>query len=385
MNRDEPSIVPERPQSIVSPGDTGAAHAPGSAGHSILLRIDLDSSRAPDAQALAASCHSFLASLDHPFQITIDRQPQAPVISVVVPMLNEAENLAALYARLTAVLSSLQLPYEVITVDDGSTDGTYEGLCSLHAQDPRLKCIRLARNFGHQAALTAALAHAAGQAVIVMDADLQDPPEVIPELLDRWHEGYDVVYAIRRHRKEPLAKRLAYALFYRLLHRVAAVEVPLDAGDFCLMDRRVVEQLNALPERNRFVRGLRTWVGFRQTGVEYERQARQGGRSQYSFWKLVRLAVDGLVSFSYVPLRVASTLGFVVSLGSLLAGLYYLALRLAGHREPAGFAGIIISVLFLGGMQLVTIGIMGEYVGRIFDEVKHRPIYIVSEKEGFEP
>jgi dolichol-phosphate mannosyltransferase len=178
--------------------------------------------------------------------------------------------------------------------------------------------------------------------------------------------------------------RVAYALFYRLLHRVAAVDMPLDAGDFCLMDRRVVDQLNALPERNRFVRGLRTWVGFRQTGVPYDRQARHAGRSQYNFWKLLRLAVDGLVSFSYVPLRVASTMGFVVSLGSLVVGLYYLILRLAGHRDPAGFAGIIISVLFLGGVQLISIGIMGEYVGRIFDEVKSRPIFIVAEKEGFE-
>lgn len=345
----------------------------------------MDSEQASDVDEFAASCRSLLASLDRPFEIRISHRPPAPVISVVVPMLNEAENLAALHGRLTQVLSALQLPYELIMVDDGSTDGTYEGLCRLHARDPRLKCLRLARNFGHQAALTAALAHATGQAVIVMDADLQDPPEVIPDLLDRWRQGFDVVYAIRRHRKEPIAKRLAYAFFYRLLHRVAAVDVPLDAGDFCLMGRRVVEQLNALPERNRFVRGLRTWVGFRQTGVEYEREARHAGRSQYGFWKLVRLAVDGLVSFSYVPLRVASTVGFFVSLGSLLVGLYYLALRLAGHREPAGFAGIIISVLFLGGVQLITIGIMGEYVGRIFDEVKHRPVYIVSEKEGFGP
>jgi dolichol-phosphate mannosyltransferase len=269
-------------------------------------------------------------------------------------------------------------------VDDGSTDDTYAGLCHLRTRDPRVKCMRLARNFGHQAALTAALVHASGQAVVVMDADLQDPPEVIPKLYNRWQQGFDVVYAIRRHRKESIPKRIAYALFYRLLHRVASVEVPLDAGDFCLMDRRVVDQLNSLPERNRFLRGLRTWIGYRQTGVEYERQARHAGSTQYGFWKLVRLAVDGLVSFSFVPLRVASTIGFIVSVASLLVGLYYLILRLSGSREPAGFAGIIISVLFLGGVQLITIGIMGEYVGRIFDEVKRRPVYIVSEKEGFE-
>jgi dolichol-phosphate mannosyltransferase len=300
-------------------------------------------------------------------------------------MLNEEPNLAVLHARLTKALLSMDMSYEIVLVDDGSTDGTHAEICRLREQDPRTKSLRLARNFGHQAALSAGLAHANGQAAIVMDADLQDPPEVIPDLVARWQEGFDVVYAIRRHRKESAPKRLAYALFYRLLHRIAAVDIPLDAGDFCLMDRQVIEQLNALPERNRFVRGLRTWIGFRQTGVEYERQARHAGDTQYGFWKLVRLAVDGLVSFSYLPLRVASMVGFAVSLGSMLVGLYYLILRLAGSREPAGFAGIIVAVLFLGGVQLITIGIMGEYVGRIFDEVKHRPIYIVSEKEGFGP
>jgi dolichol-phosphate mannosyltransferase len=175
---------------------------------------------------------------------------------------------------------------------------------------------------------------------------------------------------------------VAYALFYRLLSRIASLNIPLDAGDFCLMDRRVVDQLNALPERNRFVRGLRSWVGFRQTGVEYDRQARYAGRTKYGFWGLTRLAVDGLVSFSYLPLRIASSLGFVVSILSLLVAIYYLILRLSGHREPAGFAALIVAVLFLGGIQLITIGIMGEYVGRIFEEVKHRPVYIVREEEG---
>jgi dolichol-phosphate mannosyltransferase len=307
-----------------------------------------------------------------------------PAISVVVPMLNEKANLSILYERLTRVLQASDESYELVLVDDGSTDGTHAEILRLREADPRVKYIRLARNFGHQAALTAGLAHARGDAVIAMDADLQDPPEVIKQLLARWAEGFDVVYAVRRHRKESVAKRIAYTVFYRLLHRVAAVDIPLDAGDFCLMDRRVVDQLNALPERNRFLRGLRTWVGFRQTGIEYERQVRYAGRTQYGFWKLVRLAVDGLVSFSYVPLRISSTVGFLVSLGSLVVGLYYLILRLAGHREPAGFAGIIIAVLFLGGVQLITIGIMGEYVGRIFDEVKDRPVYIVSEEEGFE-
>ena len=263
-------------------------------------------------------------------------------------------------------------------------DAACELLRQFRTDDPRVKYIRLARNFGHQAALTAGLAHAAGQAVLVMDGDLQDPPEVIPELVERWQEGYEVVYAIRRHRKEPPTQRLAYALFYRLLSRVASLHIPLDAGDFCLMDRRVVDQLNALPERNRFLRGLRSWVGFRQTGVEYERQARYAGRTKYDFWRLTRLAVDGLVSFSFLPLRIASSIGFLVSVVSMIVAFYYLVLRLSGSQEPAGFAAIIVAVLFLGGVQLITIGIMGEYVGRIFDEVKSRPVYIVLEEEGFD-
>ena len=352
-------------------------------GHKVLLAITPGPEQTAEAQRIADLCHAFGSSLGHPFEISLSDLCD-PTISVVVPMLNEEANLPTLYDRLTGVLTSLGMSYELVLVNDGSSDGTHTEIARLHRQDPRVKYIRLARNFGHQAALTAGLAHARGRAVVVMDADLQDPPEVIEDLLARWEDGFDVVYAIRRHRKESAPKRIAYALFYRLLHRVAAVDIPLDAGDFCLMDRRVVDQLNALPERNRFLRGLRTWVGFRQTGVEYERQVRHAGQTQYGFWKLVRLAVDGLVSFSYIPLRVASTVGFAVSLGSLLVGLYYLVLRLAGHREPAGFAGIIISVLFLGGVQLITIGIMGEYIGRIFDEVKSRPVYIVAETAGFE-
>ena len=354
-------------------------------GLKLLLQITLGtqpSAQADAVEAVADSCRAFASSLGYPFEVTVSCSPD-PTISVVIPMLNEEANLPTLYNSLTRVLTSLGVSYELVMVDDGSTDGTYAEIIHLRDQDARVKYVRLARNFGHQAALTAGLAHAGGKAVIAIDADLQDPPEVICDLYARWQQGFDVVYAIRRHRKESIPKRFAYALFYRLLHRIAALDIPLDAGDFCLMDRRVVDQLNALPERNRFMRGLRTWVGFRHTGIEYERQARYAGRSQYGFWKLVRLAVDGLVSFSYVPLRVASAAGFVVSLGSLLVAVYYLILRLQGQRDPAGFAAIIVSVLFLGGIQLLTIGIMGEYIGRIFDEVKHRPSYVVSEREGF--
>ena len=349
----------------------------------LLLRISMEVDEDSQPEAVAASCRSFLESLGHPLEFSVSL-PCMPKVSVVVPMLNEEANLPTLYERLTEVLTSLRVSYELILIDDGSTDRTPELLRQLRADDPQVKYLRLARNFGHQAALTAGLARARGEAVIVMDADLQDPPEVIPTLIARWEEGYEVVYAVRRYRKEPPTKRLAYALFYRLLHRVASLEIPLDAGDFCLMDRRVVDQLNALPERNRFLRGLRSWVGFHQTGVEYERQVRHAGRTKYNFWRLVKLAVDGLVSFSYLPLRIASSLGFVVSFLSMIAGFYYLVLRLSGSREPAGFAAVIVAVLFLGGVQLITIGIMGEYVGRIFDEVKNRPVYVALEEEGLD-
>ena len=347
------------------------------------LQISLELGDSAQPEEVTESCRAFLESLGKPFHLAVSRPP-APGLSVVIPVLNEEATLPTLHERLTDVLAPLPFPYELVLVDDGSTDRTPELLRQLRSSDPRVKYIRLARNFGHQAALTAGLAHATGQAVVVMDADLQDPPEVIPELLERWQEGYEVVYAIRRHRKEPPTQRLAYALFYRLLSRIASLNIPLDAGDFCLMDREVVEQLNALPERNRFLRGLRSWVGFRQIGVEYERQARYAGRTKYDFWRLMRLAVDGLVSFSFLPLRIASSIGFLVSVVSMIVALYYVVLRLSGSGEPAGFAAIIVAVLFLGGVQLITIGIMGEYVGRIFDEVKKRPVYIVLEEEGLD-
>jgi glycosyltransferase involved in cell wall biosynthesis len=347
------------------------------------IQITLEIGEPTQPEELTESCRTFLESLGQPFHLSVF-QPRAAGISVVIPILDEEATLSALYARLTDVLAGLEVPYELVMVDDGSTDRTPELLRQLRSGDPRVKYIRLARNFGHQAALTAGLAHATGQAVVVMDADLQDPPEVIPELVERWQEGYEVVYAIRRHRKEPPTQRLAYALFYRLLSRVASLNIPLDAGDYCLMDRRVVDQLNALPERNRFLRGLRSWVGYRQIGVEYERQARYAGHTKYDFWRLARLAVDGLVSFSFLPLRIASSIGFVISVVSMIVALYYLVLRLSGNQEPAGFAAVIVAVLFLGGVQLITIGIMGEYVGRIFDEVKSRPVYIVLEEEGFD-
>jgi dolichol-phosphate mannosyltransferase len=306
-------------------------------------------------------------------------------VSVVVPVFNEEATLDALVARLEHALEGAGLDYEVVFVNDGSRDRSAEMLRAHHARNPRLKCIMLSRNFGHQVAVTCGLDHAQGDAVIVMDGDLQDPPEVLPGLIARWRDGFDVVYAVRRRRKEGWAKVLAYKGFYWVLHRVSYLDIPLDSGDFSLMDRRVVDLLAAMPERNRFVRGLRTWVGLRQTGFEYERDARYAGESKYSFTKLLRLAFDGLVSYSFAPLRLVSNLGMLVSLSALLYMVYLLAARLFGDMTIQGWTSTVVIVLFLGGIQLLSLGIIGEYIGRIFDEVKQRPQYVIGDSLGVGP
>lgn len=313
------------------------------------------------------------------------RAAGAATVSVVVPVFNEEATLDALVARLERVLEGAGLDYEVVFVNDGSRDRSAEMLRAHHARNPRLKCIMLSRNFGHQVAVTCGLDHARGDAVIVMDGDLQDPPEVLPGLVARWRDGYDVVYAVRRRRKEGWAKVLAYKAFYWVLNRVSYLDIPLDSGDFSLMDRRVVELLAAMPERNRFVRGLRTWVGLRQTGFEYERDARYAGESKYSFTKLLRLAFDGLVSYSFAPLRLVSNLGMLVSLSALLYMVYLLAARLFGDMTIQGWTSTVVIVLFLGGIQLLSLGIIGEYIGRIFDEVKQRPQYVIGDSLGVGP
>lgn len=310
--------------------------------------------------------------------------PAAPELSVIIPVFNEEENLPALYTRLTTVLSTAVQSHEIIFVDDGSRDTSLPLLRNLVASDARVCVVELARNFGHQVAISAGLDHARGTAVIVMDADLQDPPEVLPEFIAKWREGYDVVYAIREQRKENMFKRAAYAAFYRLLQRVANIEIPLDAGDFCIMDRRVVDLLNGMPERNRFVRGIRSWVGLNQVGLAYERHARHAGRPKFTFTRLVYLALDGLVSFSYLPLRIITVLGLMVSFVSLLLALFYFITKLTVGLNPPGFATLIVAVFFLAGMQLITIGVIGEYVGRIFEEVKRRPLYVVRRVNGRE-
>lgn len=300
-------------------------------------------------------------------------------ISIVVPLYNEQENLGELVRRLTAALTTLGWSYELLLVNDGSSDATPQMLEDARRHDPHIVALHLSRNFGHQAAVCAGIDHAQGQAVIVMDGDLQDPPEVLGEFIQKWREGFEVVYAIREKRKENIFKRTCYFLFYRLLRAVSDLEIPLDSGDFCLMDRRVVEAMKRLPEQLRFVRGLRTFVGFKQTGLRYERAAREAGKPKYTFRRLVRLAVDGLVSFSNFPLNLVSYLGFISTGFALILTVWVTFQALYNGNTPHGWASTVIVVLFMGSIQLFSLGIVGEYVRRIFLEVKARPTYIVRE------
>jgi dolichol-phosphate mannosyltransferase len=303
----------------------------------------------------------------------------APEVSVVVPLYNEEENLPELHRRLSAALGRLGCSYELIFVDDGSRDATPLMVRALQERDPHVTAVFLSRNFGHQAAVSAGLDHALGRAVILMDGDLQDPPEVLDQFLARWREGYEVVYAVRRKRKEGPAKRLAYFLFYRLLRAVSDLDIPLDSGDFCLLDRKVVDALGRLPERQRFVRGLRAFVGFRQTGLPYERAARHAGQPKYTFRAMLRLAADGLFSFSRFPLSLITYLGLAAALPALALTAWVVAGALAGREAPGGWAGTTIVVLFTSAVQLLSLGIIGEYVRRVFLEAKGRPTYVVRE------
>ncbi|HUP59005.1 MAG TPA: glycosyltransferase family 2 protein [Thermoanaerobaculia bacterium] len=307
------------------------------------------------------------------------------MISLVVPVHNEEPVLSLLLDRIRSASQAWGEDHELVFVDDGSTDRSLAILMDAAERDSRIRVIKLSRNFGHQAAITAGIQLATGDAVVTLDADLQDPPEEIPRLLEKWREGYQVVYGIRTGREESLPKRAAYAMFYRALHSISDVEIPLDSGDFCLLDRKVVDALNVLPERVRFVRGLRAYVGFKQTGVAYKRAARAAGTPSYTFRGLIELAIDGLFGFSMVPLRLASYLGFVIAIPSFLAGLYFIIHRLFnfpvfGHRatETPGLAALAVGLFFLGGLILIILGIIGEYLGRIYIEVKHRPPYIVD-------
>jgi glycosyltransferase involved in cell wall biosynthesis len=301
-------------------------------------------------------------------------------VSVAIPLYNEEQVLSELLRRVRAVLGEIPGgPHELVLVDDGSSDGTRALLTSAVAITPGLRVIRLSRNFGHQAAISAALDHATGDVVVVMDGDLQDPPEAIPRLLEAYRDGADVVYAVRASRKESWLLRLAYRLFYRVLRRVSRVRIPLDAGDFALLSARVVRELRALPERHRFRRGLRAWVGFEQRAVAIDRGERAAGVSKYSFTGLLRLGFDGLFAFSTWPIRAAMMVGAVASAGAGLFALYSIALRLFTGKVPAGFTAIVVVTIFLSGINLFFLGIIGEYVGRVYDEVKQRPHYVIDE------
>ena len=309
-------------------------------------------------------------------------------ISAVLPVFDEQENIPEAYRRTTATLANLTDEYEIVFVNDGSNDESLPMLEQLAATDPRVRVIDFSRNFGHQVAISAGMYYASGDVVALLDADLQDPPEELGRFIDAWREGYDVVYAVRRNRKEGVVKRAAYFLFYRLWKTTASVPVSLDSGDFCVLDRRVVDVFNALPERARFLRGLRSWIGFSSIGVEYDRPVRSAGEPKYSWFRLIRLAFDGLVSFSRLPLQLMSIIGVLVATLSAV-GLIVTFIEGLGNftlfgREPAtGFTKIVMSILFLSGVQLIFLGVIGEYIGRIFEEVKQRPLFVVRRLIGF--
>jgi len=312
------------------------------------------------------------------------------MISIVIPSYNEEDVLPKLLNHLLPVASGFQNPCEIIFVDDGSNDKTWQIISNAHKENPLIKGIRFSRNFGHQSAVTAGLKYAAGDAVIIMDADLQDPPEILQKFIDKWKSGYEVVYAVRKKRKESFFKRSGYFIFYRLMRKLSDIEIPLDSGDFCLMDRKVVSQINDLPEKNRFIRGLRSWVGFKHIGIEYERHARADGEVKYTLRKLISLALSGLLSFSSIPLRLSSLLGFCIAGTSFVGFIFFFLyrifdLKLFGYsiKEAPGTATIFLTILFLGGIQLITIGIIGEYIGKIFEEVKQRPTFVTDKTLGF--
>ena len=310
----------------------------------------------------------------------------APVLSVVVPCFNEEEVLRETHRRLLQALESIDMELEIVYVDDGSRDGTGWILHELSSSDPRVRVVRFARNFGHQTAVTAGIDHSRGDAVVLIDADLQDPPDVIPRMVALWREGYQVVYGVRGHRPgETMLKRATAAGFYRMINLMSDVPIPLDTGDFRLMDRCVADVLRDMPERHRFVRGMVSWVGFKQCPILYERHPRFAGESKYPLSKMVRFALDGVTSFSTVPLRWATWAGLVAAGISLLGIVYAVVTRLMTNSWVPGWAAIFVAVLFVGGMQLLSLGAIGEYVGRIYSEAKGRPLYVVAERLGFAP
>ncbi len=303
-----------------------------------------------------------------------------PTYTIIAPIYNEVENIPLLYTRVSEVMAQTGEPWEFVMVDDGSSDGSTEAILELKAQDEKVKPVIFARNFGHQIAVTAGLDYSRGEAVIIIDADLQDPPEAILDLIQKWKEGFEVVYAVRSKRVgETWFKLFTASAFYRLIQRITDVNIPMDTGDFRLLDRKVVQVLNGMREKHRFLRGMSVWVGFKQTGVEYERAERFAGETKYPLKKMIRFASDAITGFSFFPLQLAMYLGFITAGISFISILVVIVLRLSGSQAFFGQATTLIAVLFLGGVQLISIGLLGEYIGRLYDEAKGRPLYITRE------
>ncbi|HCG02052.1 MAG TPA: glycosyltransferase [Chloroflexi bacterium] len=321
--------------------------------------------------------------MDAPAQVAQEKPVlhagSAPTFSIVAPVFNEFETLPVFYQRIVEVMEEVGDSFELVLVDDGSRDGSYQVMRELHERDPRVRCVEFSRNFGHQIAISAGLDHAKGRCVVIIDSDLQDPPEVIPKMIARWKEGAEVVYAQRVKRTgETRFKLITASAFYRLITRITAVDIPRDTGDFRLLDRTVVDALVAMREHHRFMRGLSAWVGFRQEAVHYERQERYAGETKYPLVKMVRFSLDAITGFSYAPLQLATSLGFLLAGVSLFGIVVAVLLRIVNHAI-VGQATTLILVLLMGGIQLIFLGVLGEYLGRIYDEVRARPLYIVRE------
>ena len=338
---------------------------------------------APSWRPTACSSVSSARSSTMSENITTPMARELALLSVAAPMHDEEDTAPKFHARVVAALGDV--PFELVIVDDGSRDGTAAALAALaEADDARVKVVTLSRNFGHQAALTAALEHASGDVVVMLDGDLQDPPELIPEMVDRWREGADVVYAVRRAREgETAFKRTTASWFYRLFGRLADIDLTPESGDFRLMDRRALDALLAMPERNRFLRGMSVWVGFNQTAVTFQREARSAGRTKFTLRKMLRFSFDAITSFSYRPLQFATLLGFACSALAFLAIPLTVVARYANIYDR-GVPSVIVAILLLGGIQLICVGIIGEYVGRIYDEVKRRPLYVVRDRTNLD-
>lgn len=306
-------------------------------------------------------------------------------LTVVIPIYNEESVIPHLIQRLNTELEKINLKYEIIFVDDCSNDNSMELIKEFNIRNPNIKILSFSRNFGHQTAITAGLNFSRGRAVVIMDGDLQDPPELIPQFIDKWKEGYEVVYGVRFDRKENIFKKIAYKLYYRLLRLLSKTEIKLDSGDFCLLDRKIVNLLNVMPEKNRFIRGLRSWVGFRQIGIRYARDKRFAGKPKYTISKLFKLGLDGIISFSGIPLKISILIGFSISIASCGYAIYIMANWIFNPQQRVpGWATLVVSVAFLGGIQLLVLGFLGEYILRIFDEVKERPAYILREVVGID-